>query len=287
MTKRNFLKEGITTLHVAHLFTARFSSYSWTVNFLGCQIFLMLFSVFTGMPWPCFLYPNNLNTWCCSLEDTVGFLVKCLWVLYPLQPVHTFVFVRIFSSKICPLSHSKTCKLLGKQLLEEFRRRSPSGCISLPFLSYFSLSCFCQWLALSCKYGWEGGGLGLRPGEKALTRSILRDMGLGRREEGVPEVTRDKLSLPVNYIYVDWDLLQLSVLIHTHTMLAQSFARGFFVKPCLPTLSSTCFSNKPGGSSLIKEHSLWSSVSQSVVYKTPTSEKPGIPASGTVLWTAL
>lgn len=53
----------------------------------------------------------------------------------------------------------------------------------------------------------RGGRVAFEAWGESLDEKHLRDLGLGRREEGVPEVTRDKLSLPVNYIYVDWALL--------------------------------------------------------------------------------
>lgn len=58
---------------------------------------------------------------------------------------------------------------------------------------------------------------------------------------------RDKLFMSVNYIYVDWDLLQLSVS-HAHTVcVCPVFCKKLLCKACLQMPSYTCFPTDPVG----------------------------------------
>lgn len=77
---------------------------------------------------------------------------------------------------------------------------------------------------------------------ESLDRKHLWGPGGAANERKFQKSPRDKLFMSVNFIYVDWDLLQLSVFSYTHrSCLPNILQKNSFVKPCLQMPSCTCF----------------------------------------------
>lgn len=93
------------------------------------------------------------------------------------------------------------------------------------------------------KWGRVARGLG-----ESLDRKHLWGPGGAANERKFQKSPRDKLFMSINFIYVDWDLLQLSVFSYTHrSCLPNILQKNSFVKPCLQMPSCTCFPAAPVG----------------------------------------
>lgn len=119
------------------------------------------------------------------------------------------------------------------------------------------------------KWGRVARGLG-----ESLDRKHLWGPGGAANERKFQKSPRDKLFMSVNFIYVDWDLLQLSVFSYTHrSCLPNILQKKLLCKALSADAIVHLLSRSPGGSSVTKSLSLGSSVSSSVVYETPTSKR--------------